>query len=361
MTVPIGNVYLGSSSTFIARASSFGNNLGLAGAAMLLEMMGDGTGGAKNDGREGACAVSVLFTSTLSAWKLYRSLDGSFGAEVFATPNSGLVADGGERVGGGVGGVGLPLIWTVSSAGSIISAGRIGILETSFSWVLDDGLAGGVLRFLGVFSSSSRMVIVSTTFTAERVSPLSAGAKGSARVGLSISGGGLERFVPCERRTKISQAAHPSENQPTFGTVASMMACADISGSCSFGFSVGLGLARLATGFLTGGGGLTGLAVWYGFETSGFFVGVTSLMSSVIKPAARVGRVGGDACGGESLSFHVCRKGDGMAGVVCFMGSPPVRTRGSMPLAFGVTGGAGGSVEETVGFPFTNIAEGPVA
>lgn len=140
-----------------------------------------------------------------------------------------------------------------------------------------------------------------------------------------------------------------------------MIACADISGSRSLGFSAGLavGLGRLATGFLTGAGGLTGLAVWYGLETSGFFVGVTSLMSSVIKSAARVGREGGEACGGESLSFHVCRKGDGMAGVVGFMGSPPVRMRGCIPFAFeGVTGA---NVEETVFLPFKNVTEGPVA
>ena len=135
------------------------------------------------------------------------------------------------------------------------------------------------------------------------------------------------------------------------------MTCADISGSCSFGFPAGLavGLDRLAIGFLTGAGGLTGLAVWYGLETSGFFVGVTSLMSSVIKSAARVGREGGEACGGESLCFHVCRKGDGLAGVLCFMAIPVVRMRGCTPFAFGVTGTGG-----TVGLPFKNVVEGPV-
>jgi hypothetical protein len=138
-----------------------------------------------------------------------------------------------------------------------------------------------------------------------------------------------------------------------------MMVCADKSGSCSFGFSAGLAtLARLATGFLTGAGGLTGLAVWYGFETSGFFVGVTSLMSPVIKSAARVGLEGADAWGGESLSFHVCRKGDGMAGVVGFIASPLVRTRGCTPFAFGVAGSAGAC---TVGLPFKNEGERPVA
>ena len=41
------------------------------------------------------------------------------------------------------------------------------------------------------------------------------------------------------------------------------MACADISGSGATGFSAGLAVAlgRLTTGFLTGAGGLTGLAV----------------------------------------------------------------------------------------------------
>ena len=138
-----------------------------------------------------------------------------------------------------------------------------------------------------------------------------------------------------------------------------MTACADTSGPCSFGFSAGLAtcLTRLVTGFLTGAGGLTGLAVWYGFETSGFFVGVTSLMSSVIKSAARVGLEGRGACGGESLSFHVCRKGDGMAGVVGFIVRPLVRTRGCTPFAFGVAGDAGAS---TMGLPFKNVG-GPVA
>ena len=147
------------------------------------------------------------------------------------------------------------------------------------------------------------------------------------------------------------------------GTVASMTACADISGTCSLGFSADLavGLDRLVTGFLTGAGGLTGLAVWYGLETSGFFVGVTSLMSSDMKSAARVGLEGGEACGGESLSFHVCRKGDGIAGVVGFMTSPAVRRRGCETFAFGVTGCAGPSVEETVVLPFKKVPEGWVA
>lgn len=147
------------------------------------------------------------------------------------------------------------------------------------------------------------------------------------------------------------------------GTVASITACADISCSCSLGFSAGLavGLGRLVTGFLTGAGGLTGLAVWYGLETSGFFVGVTSLRSSVIKSAARVGLEGREGCGGESLPFHVCRKGDGMAGVVGFMTSPPVRRRGCETFAFGVAGCEGASGGKTVVLPFTTVPEGPTA
>ena len=45
-------------------------------------------------------------------------------------------------------------------------------------------------------------------------------------------------------------------------------------------------LGLFGVGFL--GVGLTGLAVWYGLETSGFLGGVTSLISSVIKLAAFV-------------------------------------------------------------------------
>jgi hypothetical protein len=199
-------VYLGSSSTLIARASSFGDNLGFTGAAILLR--GGSTGeGAKNDGRDDAGGASALFTSTLSAWKLYRSLEGSFGAEVFTTPNSSLVEEGGDVGGGGA--AGLPLIWT-TSLGSIISAGRIvalGALASSISCALDDGLAGGVLRRLEGLSSPSRIVIVSITLKVDRVvcvEPLGAEVKGSlsetspTRVGFSISAGGLERFVPCE-------------------------------------------------------------------------------------------------------------------------------------------------------------------
>lgn len=142
-----------------------------------------------------------------------------------------------------------------------------------------------------------------------------------------------------------------------------MIACAEISGSCSFGFStdLGVGLGRLVTGFLKGAGGLTGLAVWYGLETSGFLVGVTSLISSVMKLAARVGLEGGEGCGGESLSFHVCRKGDGTVGVVGFITNPPVRRRGCDTFAFGVTGCAEASVEETAVLPFKTVPKGPGA
>lgn len=297
---------MGSSSTLIARASSLGDNLVSAGATVVFGKASEGTdGAAKNGGRGGAGAVSALLTSTLSAWKLYRSLEGSFGAEVFAPPNNGLVAEGGDNVVAGGGGVGLPLMGAVSSAGSIISAGRMIALEalvSSVSWTLDNDLAGGILRRLEGLSSSSRRVIVSTTLGTERiicVEPLCAEAKGSLtetsspRVGFSISGGGLERLVPCE--TNMRQPAGFIGGRPTLGTVASIIACADISGSCSHGFSAGLAvnLGRFTTGFLTGAGGFTRLAVWYGLETSGFFAGVTSLMSSVIKSAARVGRKGG--------------------------------------------------------------------
>lgn len=64
-----------------------------------------------------------------------------------------------------------------------------------------------------------------------------------------------------------------------------------------------------------------------------------------MKPAARVGLEGGEGCGGESLSFHVCRKGEGMAGVVGFVTSPAVRRRGWATFAFGVVGCAEGNVE----------------
>ena len=64
--------------------------------------------------------------------------------------------------------------------------------------------------------------------------------------------------------------------------------------SCGGGGGFPVALVRLVV-FL--GGGLTGLAVWYGFETSGFLGGVTSLMSSVMKSAAFVGLV----AGGDSL------------------------------------------------------------
>lgn len=206
VVVPTEKVYLGSSSTLIARASSFGDNLGFASATVLSK--GGSTGeGAKNDGRGGAGAASALFTSTLSAWKLYRSFEGSFGAEVFTIPNSGLVEEGGDNV-VVVDAASLPLIWTASSSGSIISAGRIvafGALTSSISCAMADSLAGGVLRRLEGLSSPSTIVIVSTTLKAARivcVEPLGAEVKGSpseipsTRVGFSA--GGLERFVPCK-------------------------------------------------------------------------------------------------------------------------------------------------------------------
>lgn len=56
-----------------------------------------------------------------------------------------------------------------------------------------------------------------------------------------------------------------------------------------------------------------------------------------------MGRVGG--CGGESFCFHVCRKGEGTAGVVGFTERPAVRKRGVVaPFTFGVTTAAGANV-----------------
>jgi hypothetical protein len=74
-------------------------------------------------------------------------------------------------------------------------------------------------------------------------------------------------------------------------------------------------------------GGLTGLAVWYGFDTSGFLGGVASLMSSVMKFAAFVGLLAGGE--DDSLWPHACLSGDGMAGVVGLAGNAVVRRRGA--------------------------------
>lgn len=135
--VPTENVYLGSSSTFIARASSFGDSLAFAWATVFSGMACDSTGGsAKGDESGGAGMPSAFLISTLSARKLYRSLEGSFGAEVFKPPNTDLVTEGGDSITGG-GGAGLSLMWALSSAGSIISAGRTIALEglaSSISW-----------------------------------------------------------------------------------------------------------------------------------------------------------------------------------------------------------------------------------
>lgn len=108
----------------IARASSFGDSSACAEAAVVLGMAGDSVGGgAKSDKGGGAGTASAFLTSTLSAWKLYRSLEGSFGAEVFKPPNTDLVTEGGDSVTGD-GTASLPLMWTLSSVGSMISAGR---------------------------------------------------------------------------------------------------------------------------------------------------------------------------------------------------------------------------------------------
>lgn len=73
-----------------------------------------------------------------------------------------------------------------------------------------------------------------------------------------------------------------------FGTVASMIAWVDSSiFSSTDGF--GSALVRLGGTFFVGGLLIfTGLAVWYGLERSGFFVGVASRINSVMKLAARV-------------------------------------------------------------------------
>lgn len=176
-------MYFGSSSTLIARASSFGDNLASAGAVVVVGIASGGTSrGAKSDESGGTGIASAFLTSTLSAWKLYRSLEGSFGAEVFKPPNTDLVTVGGDSVVGNE--TDLPLIW-VLSVGSIISAGCTTALKglaSSTSWVRGDRLVGGVLRRFEGLSSSSRTVIVSATSGVERVvseKPLGAEAKGS--------------------------------------------------------------------------------------------------------------------------------------------------------------------------------------
>lgn len=61
-----------------------------------------------------------------------------------------------------------------------------------------------------------------------------------------------------------------------------------------------------------------------------------------------MGRVGG--CGGESFCFHVCRKGEGTAGVVGFTERPAVRKRGVVaPFTFGVTTAAGANIGADTG------------
>lgn len=135
--VPTEKVYFGSWSTLISSASSFGDNLALDAGTIAFRTLEDGTaGGAKNEGSGAGCTASALLTSTLSTWKLYRSLEGSFGAEVFELPNRGLVVEGGDTAVAGTDGAGLPLMGAVSSAGSIISAGRmigLGTLTSSIS------------------------------------------------------------------------------------------------------------------------------------------------------------------------------------------------------------------------------------
>ena len=109
--------------------------------------------------------------------------------------------------------------------------------------------------------------------------------------------------------------------------------------STSF-FSGSFGRPSAAFRFLAGffcKEGFTGLAVWYGFERSGFFGGVTSLISSAMKFAARVGWLGlggvkdwgGDD---ESPVPQVLRRGEGTAGVVGFGGAER-RSRGVVGTA----------------------------
>jgi hypothetical protein len=107
----------------------------------------------------------------------------------------------------------------------------------------------------------------------------------------------------------------------TFGTVASMIAWVDNSIFFSSTGGFDSALVRLGGTFFVGGLlSFTGLAVWYGLERSGFFVGVASRINSVIKLAARVCldvAWGGDG-EGESVWPHVCRSGEGTAGAVGF-------------------------------------------
>ncbi len=74
----------------------------------------------------------------------------------------------------------------------------------------------------------------------------------------------------------------------TLGTVASMIACGVSSGSffCCSSFAAAR-VFRAACFF--GAGLIIAFAASYGFTKAGFLGGVTSLMSSVMKAAARVG------------------------------------------------------------------------
>ena len=117
-------------------------------------------------------------------------------------------------------------------------------------------------------------------------------------------------------------------------------------GSATFGISgTGTGgeaalttdvLGLFGVGFL--GVGFTGLAVWYGLETSGFLGGVTSLISSVMKFAAFVGAgFGGrvfafepEVWGRESHWPQAWRRGEGILGAVGLEVRLPVRKRGAV-------------------------------
>ena len=111
----------------------------------------------------------------------------------------------------------------------------------------------------------------------------------------------------------------------TVGTVASIIVWGlKLASFFSGPFGRPSGTFRFLAGFFCKEG-LTGLAVWYGFERSGFFGGVASLMSSAMKFAARVGWLGlegGEERGGEDESPvpQVLRRGEGTAGVVGFGG-----------------------------------------